>query len=291
MNTPVNPAFLLIGSMKSGTTSVFEDMTRHSGIYCPTIKEPGDLSSDVVLTEHGLKSYLKIFSGADDHQWIGEASTQYTQAPEIRGVANRAKEVFGSELRLIFIGRDPIDRIKSHYRHEVQRGTITRPLEYALKDTPSLKSLSRYDFQLQEWLSIFPRENLLVLSMQDYIDSPKATIHRVWAFLGLPSEEMDHGVVSNVSSGKRAPRGLLRSLVRSRLYGLYVKKILSQKLRRSLRKLLVPRRALTFQDNLNSDTAAQLREELQTEFTRFEAMVDEDRMRFPVEQRKKSSGD
>lgn len=276
----MNPAFLLIGSMKSGTTSLFEDFTRHSEIFCPSIKEPGDLCSDEVLTKKGREKYLKIFSGATPEQWVGEATTHYTYLPAVSGVPERAFSIFGSELKLIFIGRDPVERLCSHYRHEVQRGTIQCSLNDAIDDNPLLKDVSKYDSQLKDWLRLYPREQLLVLDMQDYVDNPEKVVRSIWKFLGLEHERMIHGVTANVSAGKRAPRGLLRKIVRSRAYGLYGKRFLSASLRKWLRSVLVPKRASSFDDYLPPEVLGLLQEEFASELEGFASMVDEDRFKY-----------
>lgn len=273
-----HPAYLLIGAMKSGTTSLFEDITRHSGIHSPTIKEPGDLCNERVLTDAGMRDYARVFAGVKPGQWIGEATPRYTRYPLIQGVPERARHVFGPSLRLIFIGRDPVERLRSHYRHEVQRGNLHCSLLQALEVDPALKAVSRYDDQLEQWLAVFPRNQLLVLDMQDYINEPQKVVHRVWTFLGLQPEEMDHGIIANVSAGKRAPRGLLRTVVRSRFYGLHVKKWLPKTWRASLRRVLVPRRAERFEDALPPSVEAALASEFDLATRKFRSMVEEDRV-------------
>jgi hypothetical protein len=275
-----SPAFLMIGSMKSGTTSVFEDMVRHPSIFSPTIKEPGDLADDDVLTEAGRKEYFKIFRDAAPHQYIGEASTLYTYYPHVQGVPERAKQLYGTDLKLIFLGREPIQRIKSHYRHEVQKGRLTGPLKDELANHPIFEDVSDYDMQLQQWLNVFPKNAFLVLHMQDYLDNPTAFIHRIWKHLGLEVIEMEHGLQSNVSSGKRAPRGVIRSIVRSRSYGLYAKKFIPKDIRQGLRRLLVPKRSAKFDDHLPENIQRNLSERLQSKTVLFREMVDQGRSEF-----------
>ncbi|SFH50321.1 Sulfotransferase domain-containing protein [Palleronia marisminoris] len=279
MNLSDHPTFLMIGSMKSGTTSIFEDFTRHPGIFCPTIKEPDDLADDKVLTEKGREEYLRIFRDAQPGQWIGEASTAYTQYPTVSGVPRRAKDVLGSDLRLIFVGRNPLDRMKSHYRHDVQKGAVTRPIEDELEANPFLFDVSCYDKQLDQWLAEFPREQILVLHMKDYIQTPKEVVHGIWKFLDLEPVEMEHGVASNVSSGKRAPRGLMRKIVRSRAYGLYAKKFLPSGLRKNLRQIIVPKRDVEFRDDISEESRSSLEAQLKDSTSKFDTWVEEDRKR------------
>ena len=51
------PDFLIIGAMKSGTTSLYADLKTHPSIFLPEDKEPSCLASDEVLTDAGQAPY------------------------------------------------------------------------------------------------------------------------------------------------------------------------------------------------------------------------------------------
>ena len=52
----------------------------------------------------------------------GESSPHYTNRPRFDGVAERMRELLGSDVRLVYVVRDPIDRMLSHYLHNVGGG-------------------------------------------------------------------------------------------------------------------------------------------------------------------------
>ena len=54
------PSFLIIGAMKSGTTTLHADLATHPSISTPDRKEPGDLNHDEVLTPEGRAAYEEI---------------------------------------------------------------------------------------------------------------------------------------------------------------------------------------------------------------------------------------
>ena len=60
----------------------------------------------------------------------GETSPHYTNLPRFGGVAERMRETLGAQTRLIYMVRDPIERILSHYLHNVGGGYET-PLDGA----------------------------------------------------------------------------------------------------------------------------------------------------------------
>jgi hypothetical protein len=262
-------AFLIIGSMKSGTSSVFDDVVKHPSIFKPAVKEPDDLVSDAVLSKKGRTKYAQLFHGARKDQWIGEASTAYTKHPKITGVPERARSLFGSDVRLIFIGRDPLERLRSHYRHEVQNGEITQPLQYILErhEWPELEQFSAYDEQLQQWLDVFDRRNILVLRMADYVSDPTSFVNRIFRFIGVSSIQQaggfEVGQTANASAGKRQPRGILRSIMYSDFTQRKLKKLMPRALRQALQRALIPKGANSFEDTLSPEMKLALQQRLE----------------------------
>ena len=88
----------------------------------------------------------------------GETSPHYTNLPRFTGVAERMRELLGAESRIVYMVRDPIDRMLSHYLHNVGGGYESRPLEEALGDPDSAYvARSRYAMQLEPYLEGFER--------------------------------------------------------------------------------------------------------------------------------------
>src|SRR4029078_8223086 len=67
----------------------------------------------------------------------GETSPHYTNLPRFTGVAERMRAVLGVGPRVVYMVRDPIDRMLSHYLHNVGGGYESRQLEMALSDPQS----------------------------------------------------------------------------------------------------------------------------------------------------------
>ena len=118
------PDFLIIGSMKSGTTGIFQDLATHPDIYSGGNKEPQNLTSDKVLTDNGIKNYSQEFKAAKPQQLICDASTAYAKRPDFERVSFRASKVLSNDFKVIYIVRQPVDRIVSQYHHEFVNGDI-----------------------------------------------------------------------------------------------------------------------------------------------------------------------
>ena len=93
------PSFLVIGAMKAGTTTLFQDLKDHPNIFMPSDKELHDLNTEDVLTEKGVAAYEKFFKDSSTEQRCGEASTGYTKLPDIEGVPSRAHALLGGDTK------------------------------------------------------------------------------------------------------------------------------------------------------------------------------------------------
>ena len=125
----------------------------------------------------------------------GESSPHYTNLPRFAGVAERMAELVG-DARLIYMVRDPIDRILSHYLHNVGGGYESRSLEQALADPDSAYvARSRYAMQLEPYLEAFERERILIVANEDLAGNRAQTVRQVFGFCGVDpgftSEQFD----------------------------------------------------------------------------------------------------
>jgi hypothetical protein len=235
------PNLLLIGAMKAGTTSLYEDLAALPDVFMCPEKEPNDLIHAEVETPEGRAAYAAKFPS--QATWRGEASTAYTMDPTHPGVAARARRVLGPETRLIYLTRDPIARIVSHYHHLWGLGLETRSLNDAVLQDPSYLAYSRYDAQLTSWRATFPEDQILVLRFEDYVADKAAVMAQVCAFLDLPLPARLSTTHRNASSGKAfVPRGSLAAhLFHSPLYLHRVKPLIPTALKHAVKARLLPK--------------------------------------------------
>ena len=104
------PDFLIVGAMKSGTTTLYRDLILHPDVFMPEDKEPETLanSSD---PDQIRREYRTLFPRLAEGLVKGEASTAYTKRPDFEGVAERAREVLGPGLKVVYMRRDPVERL------------------------------------------------------------------------------------------------------------------------------------------------------------------------------------
>jgi len=216
-----DPDFLLIGSMKSGTTTLFECLERHPQVFMSDPKEPGYFSRREV-NQRGAAWYRSLFAAASPDQLCGEASTCYTRWPHFGEVAGRIA-AFLPSARLIFIMRNPADRTYSHYRHLMQqRDKLGGPIitfETALEEIPEIADTSLYLKQIERYLARFSREQFFFLTLEELRAEPERVLRELQEFLGLePFDLGDRGaLVANPSGSglERRHRKLLINRVRN----------------------------------------------------------------------------
>jgi hypothetical protein len=178
------PNFLLIGAMKAGTTSLYHYLQSHPQIFVPVYKAPEFFVAESNL-RRGVDWYRRQFAGAgEDKIAVGEASNAYAKFPVHQGVPERVAKYI-PKARLIYIVRDPIERVRSHYQHRVNERAERRPFEEAVFTDPFYLSYSRYALQIERYLEFFPREQILVITTDELRNERAQTMSRVYDFLGV----------------------------------------------------------------------------------------------------------
>jgi hypothetical protein len=189
------PNFLLIGAMRAGTTSLHKALSDHPEIFMSQPKELHFFVQDRNW-DRGLQWYVHQFAKAADVPARGEASVTYTQFPQLAGVPQRAASVLPSA-RLVYVVRDPITRMRSHYEHDLRRALAgTAPCgwsriaahgsaEGALLGQDKYLDASRYAMQLDQWLEHYPADSICVLTSEWLWEEPRAAMREVFEFLGV----------------------------------------------------------------------------------------------------------
>jgi hypothetical protein len=179
------PNLIIIGAQKCGTTSLHYYLDRHPQISMSKEKELNFFTTEFNWSK-GVRWYESNFTGnAKVH---GEASPSYTNYPFYAGVPERMHSVV-PEAKLIYVLRDPIDRILSHYVHVYAVGREGRNLTDALKDFEHNKYILRtkYWMQLEQYLEYFPKSRILVITQEDLLARRRETMREVFQFLEVES--------------------------------------------------------------------------------------------------------
>ena len=179
------PNALVIGAGKAGTTSLHKYLDGHPRIFGARKKEL------MYFTAHynkGAAWYLSNFPDNADADVFFESTPQYTHRDQFPRTAARIHD-FAADMKLIFIVRDPISRIISHFNHW-RRMYPDRysDLETALSDSAERETFlarSKYHYQLTPYLDLFPPDQVHVVFLEDLKADFVPVLNDVFGFVGV----------------------------------------------------------------------------------------------------------
>jgi hypothetical protein len=189
--------FLIIGVQKGGTTALFDYLGDHADVALSREKELhffDDETQDWAAPDYG--AYHARFDDPAGRP-LGEATPIYSYWPS----ALERIAAYNPAMKLILVLRDPVDRAWSHWRMEYARGVeregfarcIRQGRQRLFDAEPwgfhrefSYVERGFYGEQVERILTLFPREQLLILTSAGLESDPAVALASVRAFLGLP---------------------------------------------------------------------------------------------------------
>src|SRR6056297_2624855 len=199
----MSPDNNILRAIKSGTSTLAVQLGAHGGVFMTEPKEPCYFSDDDVFAR-GPGWYAGLYAEAAPGDIKGEASTHYTKRPDLPDTVARMKAAL-PEVRLVYMIRDPMARIVSHYIHEWSQGVLSRPLEVEIDAYAPLVDYGLYGWQITPFVEAYGREAILLTSLERMAADPGGELARVAAHVGHDGEVAwaKDQEVKNVS-GKRS---------------------------------------------------------------------------------------
>jgi hypothetical protein len=193
------PTFLIVGAMRSGTTSLARSIGAHPDVFMVPTKELHFFDSHF---DRGIDWYESHFADAGAAGAIGEATPRYMY---LEPAAARMASVV-PEAKLVVILRDPVDRAYSHYWMNRARAFETLSFADALAAEAdrgpgryAYVGRGRYLEQLQRLCRHYPREQLLVLFLDELRARPQETFSAAVTFIGVGDAPLPAIVSSSVN--------------------------------------------------------------------------------------------
>ncbi len=250
------PDFILIGAMKCGTSTLAAQLAAQNGLFITDPKEPNYFSDDNVFAR-GKEWYYSLFEYADPGDLLGEASTHYTKRPDHPDTLKRMQVALPNP-RLIYMIRDPMERLVSHYIHDWSEGIISCSLEEAVRTHSRLVDYGRYGWQIAPYVEAFGANSILLTSLERIKSDPSNELARVAIHLGhLGSTSwINEQSTKNVSS-ERVRRFPLHGLIVENRVATIVRRLLVPK---TLRTKIRNARRMTHRPSLPIDLRPALEE-------------------------------
>jgi len=232
------PDFIIIGAMKSATSTLHNQLSAQPGIFMSSPKEPNFFSDDDIYN-HGLSWYSGLFSYANARDICGESSTHYTKLPDYSDTIQRLKAAIPRP-KLIYVMRHPVDRLISHYMHQWSEGVISCDINQAIDRYPELVDYSCYGMQITPYLEEFGHKAVLPLFFDDLKKNKDRALNRVGTFIGCtqPLIWIDDLAQDNQSNQRIRRFYGYELLINSRPMAWLRKNLIPQALRNRIKKRL-----------------------------------------------------
>ena len=196
-----HPNFFIIGAPKSGTTSLYKYLSRHPNVFMTEIKGPHYFAFEISNKRRIVKTkkeYIELFKSAKKHHHaIGEGSVLYLYSK------SSIKNIYENypNAKLIILLRNPIDIVQSWHSEKVwaMNENIDNielawemdknrkiNIEKYKNDVFDYSRIAMFGDQIKSLLDYFPKEQIKIITFDEFILNTKSIYSDVIDFLNLP---------------------------------------------------------------------------------------------------------
>jgi hypothetical protein len=191
-----SPDFMIIGSPKCGTTSLFQYLAQHPSIIPPKTKESYYFNGS---NKRGLKQYLQNYPLKEkmEDKITFDATPGYIHSKRAPQYINH----LFPNMKFIVIMRNPVKRAFSHWSFMHARSKESnllrddRTFEEAVNQELDKKHKDKADFHflykgmyakhLKMWYQYYPFEDILLLDFGELKNNPKSLLNKICHFLSI----------------------------------------------------------------------------------------------------------
>ena len=198
------PDVIGIGAEKCGTTSLHYYLRAHPEIGVQRVKEM-QFFIDSGTWHKGVDWYIRQFP-LNAKTLMESHGGGYSAYPKQMGVPERIHDLV-PDARLIYVVRDPIERIISRYVHNYSNSDEHRTINEALSDLDDIEYVpqSLYFMQIEQYLEYFDPSRFLIVASEDLRGKRRETLQEVFRFLNVSEHfwSTDFDIIRHSSSKKR----------------------------------------------------------------------------------------
>jgi len=179
------PNFLIVGSAKAGTTSLYHWLRYHPEVFMPEKKEPSYFVDGYGMSD--LDAYLLLFAPGRGKKAIGEASTAYLASPESPQLISKQL----GKVKTLILLRNPVERAFSLYCWMVMVGCEWLPtFEEAVKAEEKRCSDQFFRWHNPEyfWDYMYFRSGLYFEQVKRYTDTFGRDLVEIYLFDELKND-------------------------------------------------------------------------------------------------------
>ncbi len=230
------PDFIIAGATRSGTSTLFEALSRNDNLFLPKQKELHFFCRDADYGR-GQNFYASYFKSAPKAALCGDISPTYlthgfTQDDKLNyrfqpanDSAVRLHQTL-PDTKIIITLRNPATRAHSFFWRTVWQGHDTaESFEQAVEEELSGKRkpehtplcplfLSQYKTHLAHWLNHFDKDHILLLVMEEWTRESAKTIRRIEDFIGAPHSNLQDCDIEQTNEGRSLYNPFFKPLTR-----------------------------------------------------------------------------
>lgn len=189
------PEFIVAGIMKSGTTYLDNLIRRHPQILMPERSMDLSFFDNDEIWKNGISWYEKAFIPFEEMVGVvGQTSADCAFNP---GSIERVKNTIPN-VKLIFVIRNPIDRLYSLYWHQVSMGREIHSFENVIEHESRRVKKDYYNFKMYSYLARskyasqfenvyqhFDNKNVMIIPFELLTTNELSLLNFVFDFLGV----------------------------------------------------------------------------------------------------------
>jgi len=213
--------FFIVGYPKAGTTSLYDYLKSHPGVFLPDIKEPHFHTVDFPGAREvsSLEDYQKLYSDALPSQIRGDASASVIHSDV---ALDRILELY-PDARFILLVREPVASVSSFHgellnnlnenifdleaawslQEARKNGTANIPATCKEQRFLQYRSIYNYRKQIPFFVNKVPEAQRLILVFEEFYSDPRAGYLKVLEFLGLEDDRRKNFDAVNVAKSHR----------------------------------------------------------------------------------------
>ncbi|MCB0736067.1 MAG: sulfotransferase domain-containing protein [Bacteroidetes bacterium] len=291
------PQFLLVGTAKAGTTSIASYLKSHPAINLPQ-KETFFFCNQEIVTElpypmqrnertvvRNFSEYLTLYNNNNSTLLSGEIGTAYLYYFEHS--IPLIKTYLGTNIKIIIVLRNPIERAYSSYLHFVKDGfeksdfaTSLMAEEQRIKENWDFmwhhKKIGLYHDQVKAYLNSF--ENVNILYYDDMKQRPEYFIKKLCSILEidfLPDLQMESKNPSGLPRFRALQQLLTHNGPIKQVLRPFVRSVWGPEKRNQIKKRMKSQNLIDAPE-MNKNDKYKLIEYYRTDIKKLEALLDVD---------------
>ena len=188
------PSFFVVGPPRTGTSWLHDVLKQSVNLPYPT-KETRFFD---VHFQRGMKWYQAHYPSLSAIRPTGEIAPTYFASELAR---DRIAQIVPGA-KLIFIFRNPAQRVVSLYRIKRAYGIYPWSLEQAFDLDSELIASGKYVTTLKEWQRTFGKDQLLISIYEDLRKDPQSFVDNLTQFIGIPRIILSKSQLRNIHSSE-----------------------------------------------------------------------------------------